>query len=86
VKRIEDAGMSIYLDAMLCVIDCVNFTGYEDTSHTARLQAKYTDMILLNKWEHVRLLGRGLDARFLNANSTASWIVCLTFWIRMCRA
>ncbi|KAI8910832.1 CobW/HypB/UreG, nucleotide-binding domain-containing protein [Gorgonomyces haynaldii] len=38
-----------YLDAIITVIDCVNFTGYEDTSYTARMQAQYTDIILLNK-------------------------------------
>jgi len=26
-------------------------TGYEDTSFTAKLQAKYTDLIVFNKWE-----------------------------------
>ncbi|KAJ3200196.1 hypothetical protein HDU82_009114 [Entophlyctis luteolus] len=39
------------LDAIITVIDCVNFTGYEDTSYTAKMQAKYTDLILLNKHE-----------------------------------
>ncbi|KAJ1672631.1 hypothetical protein EV182_006805 [Spiromyces aspiralis] len=41
------------LDAILTVIDCVNFRGYEDTSYTTKMQAKYTDLILLNKWELV---------------------------------
>ncbi|KIP11068.1 hypothetical protein PHLGIDRAFT_28183 [Phlebiopsis gigantea 11061_1 CR5-6] len=41
------------LDAILTVIDAENFTGYEDTSPTARMQASYTDMIVINKWEHV---------------------------------
>ena len=30
------------LDAILTVIDAENFTGYEDTSPTARMQASYT--------------------------------------------
>jgi G3E family GTPase len=33
------------------VIDCVNFRGYEDTSPTAKLQAQYTDLLLLSKHE-----------------------------------
>ena len=35
------------LDAILTVIDAENFTGYEDTSPTARMQASYTDMIIM---------------------------------------
>ncbi|OLY82905.1 COBW domain-containing protein [Smittium mucronatum] len=47
------------LDSIMTVVDCKNFVGYEDTSYTARLQAKYTDLILLNKVELVT--ERGLD-------------------------
>ena len=35
------------LDAILTVIDAENFIGYEDTSPTARMQASYTDMIII---------------------------------------
>ena len=41
------------LDSIITVVDCVNFRGYEDTSYTARMQAQYTDVILLNKHELV---------------------------------
>ncbi|CAE6505853.1 unnamed protein product, partial [Rhizoctonia solani] len=41
------------LDAIVTVVDAENFRGYEDTSPTAKMQAQYTDIILLNKWEHV---------------------------------
>ncbi|QRV75476.1 COBW/P47K family protein [Ceratobasidium sp. AG-Ba] len=41
------------LDAIVTVVDAENFTGYEDTSPTAKMQAQYTDVILVNKWEHV---------------------------------
>ncbi|KAF8339703.1 uncharacterized protein EI90DRAFT_3279280 [Cantharellus anzutake] len=41
------------LDAILTVIDAENFTGYEDTSTTARMQAQYSDTLIINKWEHV---------------------------------
>ncbi|KAJ2821468.1 hypothetical protein IWW50_004625 [Coemansia erecta] len=51
IREMESSGF--HLDAILTVIDCINFCGYEDTSYTARLQAQYTDLILLNKWEHV---------------------------------
>ncbi|EJU04686.1 cobW-domain-containing protein [Dacryopinax primogenitus] len=41
------------LDAILTVIDAENFTGYEDDSPTAKMQAKYTDILLVNKYETV---------------------------------
>ncbi|KAI6147019.1 CobW/HypB/UreG, nucleotide-binding domain-containing protein [Pisolithus thermaeus] len=47
------------LDAIITVIDAENFTGYEDTSPTARMQASYSDLILINKWEHLE--ERALD-------------------------
>ena len=31
----------------------VNRKGYEDTSYTAKMQARYTDLIVFNKWEVV---------------------------------
>ena len=43
------------LDAILTVIDAENFSGYEDTSPTAKMQASYTDLILIVS--HVRLIG-----------------------------
>jgi G3E family GTPase len=49
----EANGELVKLDAILTVVDCINFTGYEDTSYTAKMQAQYTDLILLNKWEQV---------------------------------
>ncbi|KAI8853614.1 CobW/HypB/UreG, nucleotide-binding domain-containing protein [Chytridium lagenaria] len=51
VRQIADQGFS--LDAIVTIVDCVNFRGYEDTSYTAKLQAKYTDLILLSKHELV---------------------------------
>lgn len=39
------------LDGVVSVIDVENWKGYEDTSYTARIQAKYTDLIVFNKWE-----------------------------------
>ncbi|CAE7073167.1 unnamed protein product, partial [Rhizoctonia solani] len=41
------------LDAIVTVVDAENFRGYEDTSPTAKMQAQYTDVILINKWEHI---------------------------------
>ncbi|CAI7662952.1 unnamed protein product [Penicillium glandicola] len=36
---------------VISVIDVENWAGYEDTSYTAKIQAKYTDLIVFNKWE-----------------------------------
>ncbi|KAI5288295.1 hypothetical protein KEM52_001224 [Ascosphaera acerosa] len=54
VKRLmrEHEG-SFELDGVVSVIDVENWQGYEDTSYTAKMQAKFTDLIILNKWELV---------------------------------
>ncbi|KAI1750122.1 CobW/HypB/UreG, nucleotide-binding domain-containing protein [Xylaria castorea] len=53
VNRIarETGGRQYVLDGVVSVIDVENWSGYEDTSYTARLQARYTDLIVFNKWE-----------------------------------
>ncbi|RAH51340.1 GTP-binding protein [Aspergillus brunneoviolaceus CBS 621.78] len=48
----ENPGTFV-LDGVISVIDVENWEGYEDTSYTAKLQAKYTDLIIFNKWENV---------------------------------
>lgn len=49
------------VDGVITVIDAVNFTGYVNKSYALRMQAKYTDLILINKHE-------GLDERTLEEN------------------
>ncbi|CAO3588259.1 unnamed protein product [Absidia cylindrospora] len=51
IREMESEGFA--LDSIITVVDCMNFTGYEDTSYTAKLQAQYSDVILLNKHELV---------------------------------
>ncbi|CAG8458918.1 11293_t:CDS:2 [Funneliformis caledonium] len=51
IREMKDEGF--ILDSIITVVDCVNFRGYEDTSYTAKMQAQYTDVILLNKHELV---------------------------------
>lgn len=41
----------LFVDGVITVIDAKNFPGYKDKSYTAKLQAKYTDLILINKHE-----------------------------------
>ncbi len=50
---------TLKLDSIVTVIDALNFTGYRDKSFTAKLQAQYTDLILVNK--HESLTERQLD-------------------------
>jgi len=47
----RETGGEYVLDGVVSVIDVENWKGYEDTSYTARLQARYTDLVVLNKWE-----------------------------------
>jgi G3E family GTPase len=44
---------SFVLDGVISVIDVENWKGYDDTSPTAQMQAKYTDLIVFNKHELV---------------------------------
>ncbi|CAI7672534.1 unnamed protein product [Penicillium manginii] len=56
VNRLAREGPSagqFTLDGVISVIDVENWEGYEDTSYTAKIQAKYTDLIVFNKWEGV---------------------------------
>lgn len=48
IRELErETNDDLKLDAIVTVIDAENFTGYEDTSPTAKMQASYTDLILI---------------------------------------
>lgn len=49
------------VNGVVTVIDAINFKGYVDKSPTLKMQAKYTDLILINKHEE-------LDERTLDTN------------------
>ncbi len=49
------------INGVITVIDAINFKGYVDKSPTLKMQAKYTDLILINKHEN-------LDERTLDTN------------------
>jgi G3E family GTPase len=53
INRIAKEKNYYLLDGVISVIDVENWKGYEDTSMTAKLQATYTDLLVLNKWELV---------------------------------
>lgn len=47
----RESGGKWALDGVVTVIDVENWKGYEDTSYTAKIQARYTDLVVFNKWE-----------------------------------
>ncbi|KAJ5142901.1 uncharacterized protein N7515_001688 [Penicillium bovifimosum] len=51
VNRLAREEGHFVLDGVISAIDVENWEGYEDTSVTARIQARYTDLIVYNKWE-----------------------------------
>ncbi|KAF4550220.1 CobW/HypB/UreG domain-containing protein 3 [Elsinoe fawcettii] len=70
------------LDGVISVIDVMNWEGYSSTSYTAKLQAKQTDLIVLNKWEEAgedkldRVLDRlgDLDVETPHVKSDHGWV------------
>ena len=53
VNRLGRETGNYTLDGVIVVIDVENWQGYEDTSYTAKMQARYTDLMVFNKWELV---------------------------------
>lgn len=53
VNRIARETGAFVLDGVMSVVDVENWQGYEDTSYSAKVQAQYTDLIVLNKCELV---------------------------------
>ncbi|KAL9618355.1 MAG: hypothetical protein Q9160_006937 [Pyrenula sp. 1 TL-2023] len=47
----RESGGAFVLDGVVSVIDVENWKGYEDTSYTAKMQARFTDLVVYNKWE-----------------------------------
>ncbi|KAI1797466.1 cobW-domain-containing protein [Ganoderma leucocontextum] len=78
IRELErETNDDLKLDAIVTVIDAENFTGYEDTSPTAKMQASYTDLILINKWEHVSERALDILIDHLNTlNDTTPKVKC----------
>ena len=84
VNRIARVTGHYTLDGVISVIDVENWKGYDDTSLTAKLQAKFTDLIVLNKWELVserqledcvdRILDIDLEVATPREKSDQGWI------------
>ncbi|OCL06253.1 cobW-domain-containing protein [Glonium stellatum] len=84
VNRIAQKTGGYVLDGVMSVVDVENWKGYEDTSYTAKMQARYTDLIVLNKWELVderkledcedRILALEVDPPTPRTKSDKGWV------------
>lgn len=84
INRLAKETQHYVLDGVISVIDVENWKGYEDTSVTAKLQANYTDLLVLNKWELVserqledcidRILDLELDVPTAREQSDKGWV------------
>ncbi|KAF2630725.1 cobW-domain-containing protein [Macroventuria anomochaeta] len=84
VNRLSRETSKYVLDGVMSVIDVENWKGYEDTSYTAKIQARYTDLIVLNKWELVderrlenvedRILDLDVDPPIPRQKSSKGWV------------
>jgi G3E family GTPase len=84
VNRLARETHHYTLDGVISVIDVENWKGYDDTSVTAKLQAQYTDLIVLNKWEGVserrldecvdRIFDLELDVPTPRVQSDKGWV------------
>ncbi|KAJ4380053.1 hypothetical protein N0V86_004360 [Didymella sp. IMI 355093] len=84
VNRLSRETNKYVLDGVMSVIDVENWKGYEDTSYTAKIQARYTDLIVLNKWELVderrledvedRILDLEVDHPIPRQKSSKGWV------------
>ena len=70
------------LDGVISVIDVENWKGYDDTSYTAKMQAKYTDLVVFNKWELVdeRKFEDALD-RLGDLDVQVAWVKSQKGWV-----
>jgi G3E family GTPase len=48
----ESRGQGYALDGVVSCVDVENWQGYVDTSFTAALQVRWTDLVVFNKWEN----------------------------------
>lgn len=84
VNRLSRETGKYVLDGVMSVIDVENWKGYEDTSYTAKIQARYTDLIVLNKWELVderrledvedRILDLDVEPPIPRQKSSKGWV------------
>ncbi|CAK7239839.1 MAG: hypothetical protein STHCBS139747_001274 [Sporothrix thermara] len=79
----RSTGGRFALDGVVSVIDVENWAGYEDTSYTAKLQARYTDLVVFNKWElcNERRFDECLDRLGDLHTDGVAWVKSLKGWV-----
>ncbi|EON97579.1 hypothetical protein UCRPA7_6945 [Phaeoacremonium minimum UCRPA7] len=84
VNRLARETGDYTLDGVVSVIDVENWKGYEDTSYTAKIQARYTDLIVFNKWEACdeRRFDECLD-RVGDLEIETAWVKSRKGWVSM---
>ncbi|KAK3365966.1 CobW/HypB/UreG, nucleotide-binding domain-containing protein [Lasiosphaeria ovina] len=85
VNRIaRETGGAYALDGVVSVLDVENWKGYDDTSYTARIQARYTDLVVFNKWESAgeRRFDDCLD-RLGDLDLDTAWVKSDKGWVPM---
>lgn len=78
----RSTGGKYSLDGVVSVIDVENWEGYEDTSYTAKIQARYTDLVVFNKWESCdeRRFDTCLD-RLGDLHQDVAWVKSKRGWV-----
>ena len=78
----RSTGGKYALDGVVSVIDVENWQGYEDTSYTAKIQARYTDLVVFNKWESCdeRRFDTCLD-RLGDLHQDVAWVKSKRGWV-----
>jgi G3E family GTPase len=46
VERLEN----FYVDSVAYVVDCINFSGFDDHSYVSKLETSHVDLVILNKY------------------------------------
>jgi hypothetical protein len=75
-RLIREQPGCFVLDGVISVIDVENWKGYDDRSVTAKMQARYTDLIVFNKWELVD------ESRFDECLDRVGDLELQTAWVR----
>ena len=75
-RLVREHPGSFVLDGVISVIDVENWTGYSDTSITAKMQASFTDLIVFNKWELVH------ESRFDECLDRVGDLELQTAWVK----
>lgn len=85
VNRLARETRGAYvLDGVVSVVDVENWKGYEDTSYTAKIQARYTDLVVFNKSElcSERRFDECLD-RLGDLDVDVAWVKSDKGWVSM---